>query len=130
MSHRAAIALGSNIRPEIHIPSAILRIQGRMRILSRSDLVSTKPIGRDDQPDFINGVLLIETDLERPELETWLHALEDEFGRVRDGDRYGPRIIDLDLAVWDGEIVHPDVRNRDFVRNAVLEVLPELKSLL
>ncbi len=130
MSHLAVIALGSNIRPEIHIPSAILRMQSRLQILSRSALVSTRPVGREDQPDFINGAVLVRTDLDRPELEKWLHVIEDELGRVRDGDRYGPRSIDLDIAVWDGEIVHPDVKSREFVKNAVLEVLPELKSFL
>jgi 2-amino-4-hydroxy-6-hydroxymethyldihydropteridine diphosphokinase len=130
MSHRAVIALGSNIRPEIHIPSAILHMQRRTRILSKSDFVSTGPVGREDQPDFINGAILVETDLDRSELEKWLHVIEDELGRVRDGDRYGPRSIDLDVAVWDGEIVHPDVRDREFVKKAVLEVLPELKSFL
>jgi 2-amino-4-hydroxy-6-hydroxymethyldihydropteridine diphosphokinase len=130
MNHRAVIAFGSNIRPEIHIPSAILRMQRRTRILSQSAFVSTRPIGREDQPDFINGALLVETDLDRSELEKWLHVIEDELGRTRDGDAYGPRTIDLDLAVWDGEIVHPDVCGREFVENAVLEVLPELKSFL
>jgi len=130
MSHRAVISLGSNIRPEIHIPSAVLRLQARTRILAESAFISTKPVGKTEQPDFINGAVLVETDLDLQELTKWLHEVEDGLGRVRGEDPYGPRTIDLDVAVWNGEIVHQDVVERDFVRNAVLEVLPELKSIL
>jgi 2-amino-4-hydroxy-6-hydroxymethyldihydropteridine diphosphokinase len=126
MNHRAVISLGSNIRPEIHIPSAILRLQRKTRILSKSAFVSTKPLGGADQPDFINGVLLVETEMDRSELVKWLHEVEDELGRVREGDPYGPRTIDLDVAVWNGEVVHRDVGEREFLQKAILEVLPDL----
>jgi 2-amino-4-hydroxy-6-hydroxymethyldihydropteridine diphosphokinase len=129
MKNRAVIALGSNIRPEIHIPNAILRLQHRTRIVSKSDWVATKPVGDEDQPDFINGVVLVETEFERAELEKWLHEVEAELGRVRNQDRFGPRTIDMDVAVWNGEIVHPDVREREFLKKAVCDVLPELKKL-
>jgi 2-amino-4-hydroxy-6-hydroxymethyldihydropteridine diphosphokinase len=126
MNHRAVIALGSNIRPEIHIPSAILRIQRKTLIIAASSFVSTKPLGGPDQPDFINGVLLVETEMERSELVKWLHEVEDELGRVRECDRSGPRTIDLDLAVWNGAVVHRDVEEREFLRKAIHEVLPDL----
>ena len=84
MKNRAVIALGSNIRPEIHIPSAILRLQRRTQIIAKSEFVSTKPVGTADQPEFINGVLLVETDLDRPELVKWLRDVEDELGRNRE----------------------------------------------
>jgi 2-amino-4-hydroxy-6-hydroxymethyldihydropteridine diphosphokinase len=129
VKHRAVIALGSNIRPEIHIPSAILRLQRRIQIVAKSEFVSTQPIGPADQPDFINGVLLVETEKERPELEKWLHEVEDELGRIREGDPSGPRTIDLDVAVWDGEVIHRDVMEREFLRKAILEVLPDLSIL-
>jgi 2-amino-4-hydroxy-6-hydroxymethyldihydropteridine diphosphokinase len=126
MKHHAVIALGSNIRPEIHIPSAILRLQQRTQIIAKSEFVSTKPVGILDQPDFINGVLLVETDQDRSELVKWLHEVEDELGRTREDDPFGPRTIDLDVAVWDGEVVHRDVTEREFLRKAVLAVLPDL----
>jgi 2-amino-4-hydroxy-6-hydroxymethyldihydropteridine diphosphokinase len=120
------IALGSNIRPEIHIPSAILRLQRKTQIVAKSEFVSTKPVGTPDQPDFINGVLLVETDMDRSELVKWLRDVEDELGRLREDDPFGPRTIDLDVAVWDAEVVHQDVKEREFLRKAVLEVLPDL----
>jgi 2-amino-4-hydroxy-6-hydroxymethyldihydropteridine diphosphokinase len=128
--NRAAIALGSNIRPEDHIPEAISCLQKRVRILSQSKFVTTQPLGFSDQPDFVNGVLLVETKMERPEIEEWLHAIEDEIGRIRGKNKYGPRTIDLDVVAWNGEIVHWDVRERDFLKKAVLQVLPQLKSVL
>jgi 2-amino-4-hydroxy-6-hydroxymethyldihydropteridine diphosphokinase len=128
--NRAAIALGSNIRPEDHIPQAIFCLQKRIRILSQSEFVFTRPVGFSDQPDFVNGVLLVETKMERPELTACLHGIEDALGRIRGKDKYGPRTIDLDVVVWNGEIVHRDVRERDFLKKAVLQVLPQLKSVL
>jgi 2-amino-4-hydroxy-6-hydroxymethyldihydropteridine diphosphokinase len=71
-------------------------------------------------------VLLVETDLDRYELVKWLRDVEDELGRIREDDPFGPRTIDLDVAVWNGEVVHRDVTEREFLRKAVLEVLPEL----
>ena len=129
MKNRAVIALGSNIRPEIHIPSAILRLQRMTQIVAKSEFVSTKPVGTADQPEFINGVLLVETDLDRSELVKWLRDVEDELGRIREDDPFGPRTIDLDVAVWNGEVVHRDFTEREFLRKAVLEVLPDLTIL-
>jgi 2-amino-4-hydroxy-6-hydroxymethyldihydropteridine diphosphokinase len=124
--HRAVIALGSNIRPEFHIPVAILQIEKKTWIIGKSEFVSTRPVGNPDQPDFINGVLLVETGMNLPELAAWLHDVEDELGRIRTPDPSGPRTIDLDVAVWDGQVVHRDVLERDFLKKAVLEVLPDL----
>jgi 2-amino-4-hydroxy-6-hydroxymethyldihydropteridine diphosphokinase len=127
--NKAVVALGSNIRPEEHVPRAILRLQSQLQILSKSEFITTKPIGFSNQADFVNGVLLVKTKMERPELEAWLHGIEDEMGRIREKNKYGPRTIDLDIVVWNGEVVHPDVWERDFLKKAVLQVLPELKSV-
>ncbi len=124
--NRAVIGLGSNIEPEKHVELAVERIEARHRLLARSRFRWTKPIGIADQANFLNGAVLIETDLARDKLEAWLKGVEADLGRVRTGDKYGPRTLDLDLVVWNGQVVDEDVRQRDFLRSSVREVLPEL----
>ena len=125
--HRVVIGVGSNIMPEVHIPLAIESVRHTHTLLAESDWVVTQPIGFKDQPDFLNGALLIETEMDRDALEAWLHQVESELGRVRTSNKNGPRTVDLDVVVWDGKIVDPDFKTRDFLRQAVYQVWPELK---
>ncbi len=125
--NRAVISVGSNIDPERNIARARERIAEQMNLLAESDFVETEPIGFADQPNFLNGVYLVETAMSREELEKWLKSVESELGRVRGGDRYGPRTIDLDVVVWNGEVVDDDVYRWNFLRKAVQQVLPSLK---
>lgn len=118
----AIIALGSNIDPKRHFALAKARLQEKVKILRESQAVYTKPVGVKDQPDFLNGVILIETDMEKTELIVWLHSVEDALGRIRTQDKYGPRTIDLDLVIWQGEIVHPDVKERTYLQELIREV--------
>lgn len=125
--NRAAIAIGSNIDPERSVPVAVSALARRHTLLGESALRKTSPIGPQDQPDFINGAVLIETEMGRRELQDWLKGVEARLGRQRGGDRYGPRTIDLDLVAWNGRIVDEDVHRRDFLQEALREVWPELE---
>jgi 2-amino-4-hydroxy-6-hydroxymethyldihydropteridine diphosphokinase len=122
-ANRAVIAFGSNIDPELRIGQARARIGGFLTILAVSDFVTTRPVGNPDQPDYRNGVVLAETMMNKEELEAMLHTVETELGRVRTAGRYGPRTIDLDIIWWNGQICHPDVGEREYLRNALREVL-------
>jgi 2-amino-4-hydroxy-6-hydroxymethyldihydropteridine diphosphokinase len=73
----------------------------------------------------LNGVILIETKMEYSQLRTWLRDQEHALGRIRGEDRYGPRTIDMDIVVWNGEIVDEDVYTRSYLLRSVKEVLPE-----
>ena len=115
--NRVVIALGSNISPEIHIQHAIGRIQHRFGILKTSEFVWTKP-------DFLNGVVLIQTEMGMSELKSWLSDQEGALKRVRGDDRYGPRTIDMDIVVWNEQIVDEDIYDRPFLSHSVREVLP------
>ncbi len=126
MNH-AVIGIGSNIQPETNIPKAISKIGQTHRIVKESSLVETAPIGSRDQSPFLNGALLIETELDRDDLKAWLLRVESELGRVRGTDKNAPRTIDLDIVVWSGEIVDQDVYGRDYLRQAVNEVCPTFK---
>ena len=123
---RAIISMGSNINAEANIAAAIARIERRHGVLGQSVLRTTAPLGFSEQPDFLNGALLIETSMNRINLRSWLRAVEDDLGRVRTSNKNGPRTIDLDIVVWDDRIVDPDVHERDFLRDAVRELCPEL----
>jgi 2-amino-4-hydroxy-6-hydroxymethyldihydropteridine diphosphokinase len=125
--HRVVISVGSNIDPEKHISAAREMIRREQRLISESRFVQTKPIGFFEQPDFSNGVFLIDTKMSRNELNKWLKGVENELGRVRTVNKYGPRTIDLDIVVWDGKIVNKDLIERDFLKTAVSEVLPEFE---
>jgi 2-amino-4-hydroxy-6-hydroxymethyldihydropteridine diphosphokinase len=125
MNH-AIVGIGSNIDPGRNIRLAIERMEQRHHVVACSSLVETAPIGPPDQPNYLNGAVLLETAMELDELRMWLRDAESELGRVRSGEKYGPRTIDLDLVVWNGEVVHPDVFEREFLRRSVLEVAPDL----
>jgi len=124
--NRVAVGLGSNLQPEANIEKAKALLASEFRVLKASEFRKTKPVNAPDHPDFINGVLLLETSLSRPALKERLHGIEESLGRPRKGDRSAPRTIDLDILVWNGEIIDPDYHSCDFLQKAVAEVLPEL----
>ncbi|RME76301.1 MAG: 2-amino-4-hydroxy-6-hydroxymethyldihydropteridine diphosphokinase [Planctomycetota bacterium] len=126
--NRGVISIGSNINPRENIEKSLECLQKKHQILKVSSFLTTKPIGNPNQPDFLNGAVLVETALDFQEFQRFLKEVENSLGRNPcQEDKFGPRIIDLDLVVWNGEIVHSDFWSRSFVRQTVLEVLPQLK---
>ncbi|MCH8162547.1 MAG: 2-amino-4-hydroxy-6-hydroxymethyldihydropteridine diphosphokinase, partial [Proteobacteria bacterium] len=95
--------------------------------LSETPPVKTKAIGDVKAPDYLNCCYFIETKLQRSELKKKLIAIEDQLGRIRNTGIIQPRSIDLDIVVWNEKVVDEDFYSRDFLRKAVLELLPELK---
>ncbi len=124
--NRVVIGIGSNIQPEANISKAIKRIAESHRILNESRFVETEPLAGRDQPNYVNGAILIQTSMDREELKAWLRELEDDLGRTRSIDRYDSRTIDLDIVVWSGKIVDEDVYEREFLKAAILEICPRL----
>ncbi len=124
--NRAVIGVGSNIAPKFNLPRARERIGKRHVIVAESPLVETTPIGCVDQPDFTNGALLVETRMDCEQLKVDLKAIEVMLGRQPETNRNGPRTIDLDIIVWNGEIVDPDLYTRKYLQTSVLAVLPNL----
>ncbi len=125
--NQAVIGVGSNVEPELNVPRARERIAHRHVIIAESPLVETRPIGYLHQPDFTNGALLVETRVEHDRLKADLKAIEVMLGRRPGANRYGPRTIDLDIVVWNGAVIDRDLYTRDYLREAVLAVLPDLK---
>lgn len=126
--NQAVIAIGSNIDPGRNVAQPISRIGQSHRLIAKSKFAWTTPIGNANQDDFLNGAVLIQTPMPQNDLKTYLLELESQLGRHRSADKFGPRTIDLDLVVWNGQVVHKDVSERDFVRQAVLEICPEIQT--
>ena len=104
----------------LHVPVA------SWRKAHAREFVETEPIGYKEQRSFLNGALLIETGMDVQGLKSWLRALESDLGRERTENRDGPRTIDLDILVWNGEVVDEEVYERNFLKTSIGELLPDL----
>ena len=135
-AHTAYIALGANLEDPVRQVLTAACELGRLpetRLIARSSLYRTRPVGYTEQPDFINAVARVETALAARILLRELLALEERRGRVR-SVRNGPRTLDLDLLLYDEEIIaqeglmlpHPRMHERAFV----LVPLAELASAI
>lgn len=121
--HRVIISLGSNINPEENIRSALHELGRNFHIRKKSTFTYTKPLLFKDQPDFLNGVVLIDTFLNKDDLKMQLIAIENRLGRKRTSNKNGPRTIDLDIIIFDGKIIDHDYYERDFLQKFVKEVM-------
>lgn len=117
------ISIGSNIRAEYNIPVMLGILGESVKITGVSPMVQTKPIGITNQPDYTNGAVKIETELNQEALKCLLKTIEDKLGRDRTQPKFGPRTIDLDIVTWNGSIVDPDYYTRDFLKQAVDKLL-------
>lgn len=118
---RRYISLGSNIAPETNILAALRLIAEPLPITGLSTLYRTPPLGRPDQPDFINGMVAVETDLPPPQIRQYLREIEQQLGRVRTEDKYAARTIDLDLT----DPADPEVLERPFVLVPLAELVAQ-----
>lgn len=123
------IGIGSNIEAGYHIPEMLRLLAADVLIVQVSQMVQTKPIGITEQPDYTNGAVRIETEMELEELSSYLKHVEDLMGRDRTQKKFGPRNIDLDILVWNNEIVDPDYYTREFLRKSAAELGFESKEL-
>lgn len=136
MSVRAYIGLGANLGDAAATVRTAIAALGQLphsRLLASSLLYRSAPVGYLDQPDFINAVAAIETDLDAHALLDALLGLEQQFGRER-SFRNAPRTLDLDLLLH-GELVlhdarlslpHPRMAERAFVLLPLADIAPDL----
>ncbi len=128
MSNDVIVGLGSNINPINNINKAVQIITERFSDIQTSRLIKTAPIGFKDQDHFYNGAVRFKTDLSATALKKILLKLEDQLGRIRTENKNGPRTIDLDILVWNGEIIDPDVKERHFLQASIQELAPEFSK--
>lgn len=116
------IGIGSNIDAEKNIDEMLQILKEKVEIVKVSSMIKARPIGIENQPDYTNGAVKIMTNLNSDDLTVLLKAIEDQMGRDRSAPKFGPRNIDLDIVVWNGEIVDDDYYTRDFLQQAVREL--------
>jgi 2-amino-4-hydroxy-6-hydroxymethyldihydropteridine diphosphokinase len=135
---RAYVGLGANLGPrEVTILRAVdlLGATDGIEVLELSTLRETEPVGVVDQPVFLNGVVALQSALSPRALLEVLLRIEQELGRVRDEERWGPRTIDLDLLVYDDQTVdeqglripHPRLHERRFALEPLADLDPDLE---
>ena len=136
----AYIGLGSNLKnPAEQVKKARSTIAEHPLFteLKFSSLYSSPPMGPQDQPDYVNAVMLVSTNLSAIEMLRILQKIEADFGRVRKGERWGARILDLDLLLFSDQMInHPDLivphvglAERAFVLYPLSDIAPKDMSI-
>jgi len=135
MSHRVYLALGTNLGDRLaNLRAAVHAMPPTVQPLAASRVYETPPWGYLDQPAFLNQVIRVQTELEPQDLLAWLKRLETDLGR-QPGMRYGPRLIDLDILLYDDlqletptlTIPHPRLGERAFVLVPLADLAPDLQ---
>jgi 2-amino-4-hydroxy-6-hydroxymethyldihydropteridine diphosphokinase len=133
----AYIALGSNLNnPLQQVQSAVAAIKQlpRTRFYTQSKWYRSQPLGPQDQPEFVNGVVGVLTQLAAEELLIHLKRIESQMGRQPVSVRWGPRVIDLDVLLFGSQAIqsatltvpHPGIAERNFVLMPLADIAPQL----
>jgi 2-amino-4-hydroxy-6-hydroxymethyldihydropteridine diphosphokinase len=135
--HTVYLSIGSNLGDKIFNCQkgieAVVSLEG-IRLVGQSPFYRTEPVGFEDQDWFINGVFFIETRLGPEELLQQLKNIQEKAGRAKSIIRNGPRILDLDILLFDDRVVnsgnlvipHPRMHERRFVLQPFCDISPEV----
>ena len=130
---KAVIALGANIGdPKTQMDLAVAMLREATEVISVSEYFSTKPVSDIEQPDYLNAVCIVESELPAMDLLSLLHGIEKALGRQR-LEKWGPRTIDLDLIQYGSllssadelKLPHPRAHERRFVLEPWVSIDPE-----
>ncbi|MFN1129190.1 2-amino-4-hydroxy-6-hydroxymethyldihydropteridine diphosphokinase [Lelliottia nimipressuralis] len=133
----AYIAIGSNLASPLEQVNAAVQALGEIpqsRLVKVSAFYRTPPLGPQDQPDYLNAAVVLETSLDAETLLDNTQRIELQQGRQRKAERWGPRTLDLDIMLFGDEVIntdrltvpHYDMKNRGFMLWPLWEVAPEL----
>lgn len=133
----AYIAIGSNLASPLEQVNAAIQALGEIpqsRIVALSSFYRTPPLGPQDQPDYLNAAVALETTLAPEVLLDHTQRIELQQGRVRKAERWGPRTLDLDIMLFGDAVInterltvpHYDMKNRGFMLWPLFEIAPEL----
>lgn len=131
----AYLGLGANLGdPRQQLAEALQRLEAaeEVEVTRVSTFYRNPPLGPEDQPWYVNAAARVRTRLGPEELLRLLQEVETAMGRVR-GERWGPRLIDLDLLLYNGEVIlapnlvvpHPEMHRRVFVLAPLAEIAPQ-----
>ena len=130
---KAVIALGANIgNPQEQMDLAVAMLREATDVVAVSSFYITKPVGGPEQPDYINALCILESELPAIDLLSLLHGIEKSLGRER-AEKWGPRTIDLDLIQYGAllssaaelQLPHPRAHERRFVLEPWHEIEPD-----
>jgi 2-amino-4-hydroxy-6-hydroxymethyldihydropteridine diphosphokinase len=130
---KAVVSLGANIGdPKANLDLAVALLRESTDVIAVSSYLQTKPVGGPEQPDYLNAVAIVESELPAKDLLAVLNGIETAMGRTRE-IHWGPRVIDLDLIQYGGLLVndekltlpHPRAHERRFVLAPWFEIEPE-----
>ena len=130
---KAVVALGANLdNPREAVQLAIALLEEATQVINISSLYETEPVGGPTQNNYINAVCVIDSDLPAIDLLALLHGIEKSMGRVHI-EKWGPRVIDLDLIQYGNiisssaelELPHPRAFERKFVIEPWHEIEPD-----
>jgi len=130
---KAVVSLGANIGdPKANLDLAVALLREATDVIAVSSYLQTKPVGGPEQPDYLNAVAIVESELPAKDSLAVLNGIETAMGRTRE-IHWGPRVIDLDLIQYGGLLVsdekltlpHPRAHERRFVLAPWFEIEPE-----
>jgi 2-amino-4-hydroxy-6-hydroxymethyldihydropteridine diphosphokinase len=130
----AYLSLGSNIEPARNLPAAVTHLAQFGRVQAVSGVWESPPLGFNDQPNFLNAAVILETELSAQALrEEAIAAIETALGRVRTENKNAPRTIDIDIMLFNRDIIcvkqrhipDPELLERPFVAIPLAEIAPD-----
>ncbi len=126
--HQVCLLLGSNIRPEYNLPLAVARLRKELKVLQISSVWESAPVGGSG-PNFLNAAVLAVSHEQAYLLKHHiLLPLETRLGRVRGADKNSPRPIDLDIILFDDQLMDQSLWEHAYRAVPVSEILPEYLS--
>lgn len=128
MVNKVYILLGSNINPKKNIKNALNLLAKKVPIIKQSDIWRSEAFG-SVAPDFYNVAVFTRTNLSKEEIKTnILQPIEQELGRKRSEDKYAPRTIDLDIIVFNHEILDDNLWKHNFIALPISQLIPNIKN--
>ena len=125
-NHTAYLSLGSNINPVENLRKAVALLRMVGQVTQISSIWETEAVGSKG-PNFLNTGLVYETPYSQVTLKDLvLHRIEVQLGRVRSADKNAPRPIDLDIVVFDGQVIDSELWSRLHIARPFAEIIPEL----
>lgn len=129
---RVFLSLGSNLKPELHLPAALTALRQRFGEITVSPAYRCASVGFAG-PDFVNLAVGLDTDLSATALHDYLHALEDIHGRRRDVPRFSSRTLDIDIVLYGDQVIdgpgHLQIPRDDlrhaFVLKPIADIAPD-----
>ena len=128
--HRYIVALGSNIEPQKNTEAALDILKREQSLIACSQFRQTAPVGYQDQDEFLNGAVYIESALDYEEFRLYLKEVEKRLKRVKGPIKSGPRTIDLDIITHNNRLRDPDFHSSFYIREPVQELLKQQKIKL